>query len=202
MDQQDLVAGHAERGTGAAPVTGRRVGVEAVVDRRGVDAPLGELAPGQLVDDHVAPGGVDRRQLGDVGEAGPLPGRVMVVEDGRTPPEGLRHHVRRGQVERDRAEVLDDDQVGVQRPGHLGGRGGLRRPDGQARQLDVGRALAGDRAQVEPERLERAPPGLGHDRHSVGAAEAEGDDRGGRHDGWVTVPVPRDGQPQSRRLSP
>ena len=39
-------------------VTGGRVDVEAVVDGGGLDAPLGELAPGEVVDGDVAPGRV------------------------------------------------------------------------------------------------------------------------------------------------
>ena len=87
------------RGPGAAAAARRRVDAQAVpqrgavarprgvvelegvVDDVGVDAPLGQLGGGEAADGDVAPRRVVGRQLGDVGEAGPVPGRVVVVEE-------------------------------------------------------------------------------------------------------------------------
>ena len=67
-----------------------RAGGEAVVDRGGRQAPIGELALGEPVDGHVAPGRVVGGQLGDVGEPLALPGRIVVVEDRRASGQHLR----------------------------------------------------------------------------------------------------------------
>ena len=74
---------------------------------------VGELLDREPVDAHVAPGRVVGRQVGDVGEAGPLPRRVVVVQDGRATAEPSGHDLCGPRVQRDRAQVLDDDQIGV-----------------------------------------------------------------------------------------
>jgi len=77
-----------------------------------VASTVGQLLAAQLVDGDVAPGRVVGRPAGQVGELVPLPGQVVVVEDGRpsgqVPGEGGRGAGVSGQ----RADVLDHHQVG------------------------------------------------------------------------------------------
>ena len=50
VDQQRLVVGHAQRRRASVAIAGRWVGGEAVVDRHRLDAPVGHLDAGPLVD--------------------------------------------------------------------------------------------------------------------------------------------------------
>ena len=59
------------------------------------DSTVGELPAAQLVDGHVAPP-TDRREAGRwCGELGPLPGKVVVVEERRSPGRTVGHLGRR-----------------------------------------------------------------------------------------------------------
>ena len=115
-----------------------------------------------------------------------LPGKVVVVEDGGPPGEDSGHHVRGRAVERQRAQVLDDHQVGAARapPSTLAGSVGPSAPmasPGSGRRPV--RRRPRERGEAE---LAEGPLPLGRlDGHAVGAAEAEGEEGGGR-DG-VTV---------------
>ena len=80
-----------------------------------------ELIAGEVVDRDVTPGRVLDQELGDVGEVGPLPGWIMVMHHRRSTGTDLGDRTGGGQVERDGAEVLDDDEVSV-------GKGGAARP--------------------------------------------------------------------------
>ena len=85
VQQEALVRAHSETGASGGPVTRGRVGVERVRDRGGVDAARRELPPAEVVDGHVGPRAVHRRPACDRGEPLPLPGEVVVVEDGWAP---------------------------------------------------------------------------------------------------------------------
>ena len=54
--------------------------VEAVVNRRRCNPSVGHLAPRDLVDGDMAPPGIAGRQLGDVGKALALPGRIVMMQ--------------------------------------------------------------------------------------------------------------------------
>jgi hypothetical protein len=112
-----------------------------------------------------------------VGEVRSLPREVVVMEEGPTLAQHVIEHVARVEVEGERGEVLDDDEVrvGQGRVQHRDlGRG--RRVDRQSRNQDVGDALAGDGSNAVAERLERALP-LGRlDGDAVGPPESETDD--------------------------
>ena len=119
-------------------------------------------------------------------EIRPLPRQVVMVEHDSAvvPLEYPRGCSSAVDVERQRAQVLDDDEGGgvermlERRRIHRGGRA-QREP----RHLDVagdGRALqvARDSPDREAERFQCASPLGCFDRHTVGAAEAEGDEDG------------------------
>ena len=78
---------------------------------------------------------------GEMGQMGALPRQVVVVQHGRPPGAHLGHQGGGRRVEGERAQVLDDDQVGGrQRVGELAPgrwRGGV---DGQALEPGVDRA--------------------------------------------------------------
>ena len=117
---------------------------EGVVDGGGGDAPVGQLAPAQLVDGDVAPA----RVVGGGGwsaNCGRCQGRSWWWRTAGRPARTVGHRSRRRRVEREGAEVLDHHQVGAgQRrsrapsgsgarrrrwPGRAaGGRPGRRRP--------------------------------------------------------------------------
>ena len=91
-----------------------------------------------VVDGHVHPG----RVIGwgrEAGELIPLPGQVVMAEDGGSSGQGGGDRVRGGRVERERAQVLDHHQGGVRpaprpgRPARAAGRAARsanrRRPD-------------------------------------------------------------------------
>ncbi len=127
----------------------------------------------------------------DVG--GPLPGEIMVVEDSRAAGQRRRYGVGRTGVEREGAEILHDNQVGVgQGAAELPARRWIRGPHGQTREQSVDRTLTGHRVGGESEPTQGVPPFGRLDGYAVGAAEAEGEDGGGRN--GVTVATPAGGR--------
>ena len=84
MRKDDLVGGDVEHRPQLGGGTGAGFGGEAVVDPYGVDAAVPELIAGEVVDRDVTPGRILDRELGDVGEVGPLPGWVMVMHHRRS----------------------------------------------------------------------------------------------------------------------
>ena len=94
-----------------------------------------------------------------MGELRPLPGQVVVAQDRRSAGARGRHRRRRGGVERERAQVLDDHQV-------EGGQGLVQliaarchwRIDGQALELGVDRTGAGHRSDLPSEEAQRGSP--------------------------------------------
>ena len=209
MGNEQLAVADLERGAqlGAAPGVGWWRRGEAVVDAGGGNAPLGELGGGERVDGDVAPrttgAGVAmsvcpaRWERVHVRPLGALPRRVVVVEQGPPPSEQPTHRPRRGEVQGDRAEVLDDDEVGIAEGGRHGGveglvvvrsgaAGGRRGTDGEGGDAPVDVPLPGDGHHGEAQIGEDVGPRCRHDRHPVGEPEAERHDGAGgwRHGDW------------------
>ena len=147
-------------------------GGEAVVDPYGVDAAVPELIAGEVVDRDVTPGRILDRELGDVGEVGPLPGWIMVMHHRRSAGTDLADRLGGGQVERDGAEVLDDDQIGIGEGRSSSARSRGSQPT-RVRLRSDRPDLTGDRHRVEAHRLDGALPVPGHNRHSVGETQSE-----------------------------
>ena len=112
LQQQRRPVGNAQGLAHAGPFTRCGIRIEGVVDRRGGYPADGQLGAAQLVDGHVGPRGVVRRRR-EMRQLGALPGQVMVMQERRTSGAGRRHDGRRSGVQGERAEVLDDDQVGA-----------------------------------------------------------------------------------------
>ena len=147
--------------------------VERVVDRRGGDAVSGQLAPAQLVDGHMGP----RRVVGwwgHVRQVGSLPGEIVVMQHGRSPGAHGGGESRRGRVERERAQILDDDEIGrgesVDKLLVCGRRRGV---DGQTLESDVDGARTRDRENVPAQMPQRTGPFRRFDRDAVVAAQPE-----------------------------
>jgi hypothetical protein len=144
MEEQRAMRVRAEH----IPERGRAAPAPPHVDRvvhdlRG-DAPLGELGCGEARDRDVTPRRVVGGQLGDVGEAGPLPRRVVVMEEGGPSAERRSHHPRGREVERDGEEVLDHDEIGIRQGlGDLARRRRVASLDGQARDQAIDRPFSG-----------------------------------------------------------
>ena len=183
----------AQRGAGRPAVAGRRVAVEAVGHRsRRVDpARRASSRRGELVDRHVAPRRVVARPV-EVGEVRALPGQVVVVQERgpalEHPVEGLAG----ARVERQRRDVLDDDEVGVARarassPARRASRSRRGRGRGRARRRRPTRRRSTPRG-----RARAAPRPLGRlDRDAVGAAEAVAHDGDAGHEGQARGPKAR-----------
>ena len=95
MDDDELVGREPDAGPLGGAVAGSGVHVEAVADGDGIDAAIAELVAGQVVDGDVAPRRVVVGQLVEAGVAVALPGRVVVVPEGREPGPGAGHGPRR-----------------------------------------------------------------------------------------------------------
>ena len=130
-----------------------------------------------------------RREIGaEVREVPALPRQVVVAEHDAAAVVGgdARDRARGVDVERERAEVVDDHEIGaVERGRDLGVVDRRRRVAGASMrepgQHDVvGPAAvfdrAGDAPHLEAELAERPRPLAGFDRDAVGAAEPERDD--------------------------
>ena len=144
LQQQGGAIGDAEAGPHGRALARRRIRVEGVVDRRGLNPAGRQLGAAQLVDGHVRPCGIVgwRREVGQVRA---LPRQVVVMQQRRTSGAGRRHHGRRFGVQGERAQVLDDDQIGVDDGAvHFGACGGFRSIHGQAREDGVHGPRAGD----------------------------------------------------------
>ena len=175
----------AERSPDALPIAGAWVGVEPVHDHGGLDASLGELAPGEAVDAHVTPGRVVGRHVGHCGVRGSLPGRVVVVEHRRAAPQHAGQHLGGGPVQRQGQEVLDQHQVGVTRARHPSRRRSAAQgprwpgPEGCGRRVPPRRPST----VSKPSSPRTVAQELGGHRHAVGEPEAEADDGAGGHGG-------------------
>ncbi len=149
------------------------VDTEGVVDGGGVDAPVGQLKPAELIDGDLAPSTVDGRGWFPL-ELGPLPRKVVVVKDGRPTGEHLSSDSGGARVEGQGAHVLHHHQVGVVegcsqlRPGRR-----LRRPDGESGKHEVDEPSAGNGARGESEHGQRSLPLGCLDGHAVGASESK-----------------------------
>ncbi len=181
-------SGTPRRGPHGRALARRRIRVERVVDRRGLNAAGRQLGAAQLVDGHVRPCGVVGRRR-EVGQVRTLPRQVVVMQQRRTSGAGRRHHGRRFGVQGKRAQVLDDDQIGVGDGAvHFGTGRGFRRVDGQAREDGVHRPRAGDAAHRPTEETQRIGPFRRLDGDPVLTAEPEGDHARRRHGRTVCVP--------------
>ena len=117
-------------------------------------------------------------------QVGSLPWEVVVVQHGRpSRAHGGGQGGRRG-IERERAQILDDDEIGRgQRLVQLPAGGGRRSVDSQALEEDIDRAGAGHGEQVPAQLAERVGPFRRLDRDAVTAPETERKEGGGRHAG-------------------
>ena len=120
--------GHAQLAAHLRPSPRAGPFVEPVVDGGGRDPPpLRERPAGLLVDRHVPPTRVVGRPRRELGVLLALPRQVVVAQHGGPPGQVLRHGLPDGGVHRERADVVDDHEVGVaERVVELGAR---RRPD-------------------------------------------------------------------------
>ena len=104
------------------------------------------------------------------------------MQNSRPPGAHCGGHGGGGRVERQRAQILDDDEIG-RRQGIVqllaGGRGeGI---DRQTLEKDIDRAGAGHRQRVPTEVLQRPGPFLRLDRDAVTPPQPEREERGSRH---------------------
>jgi hypothetical protein len=199
LQQHELVVAEPETRTRRHAIAGRGVEIEEVVNRgRALVAACLQLAPAAQVDRRVHRTADSRRQVGaEVREVPALPGEVVVAEQHAAAVAGddARDGRRGVDVEGERAQVVDDHEVGAaQRGGDLGfvDRSRTVRPvagrvDREARQHRVaGMAVVLDRAghpaDLEAELAQCPVPLPGLDRYAVGPAEAKRHDhRFGRH---------------------
>src|SRR5205823_3795533 len=129
----------------------------------------------------VQPRAVVRRDVPQLGEPRPLPGEVMVMEHGGAAGQRIAHGLGRSEVQRQRADVLGDNEVGVtEGRAYLGGLRWREVVDGEAVDEAVDGALTRHRDDVEAELAERRRPLGGLNRDAVAAAEAVGDEGGDR----------------------
>jgi hypothetical protein len=170
--KDDLVGGDVESSANVRRCPDRGLRGEPVVDPGRVESSIGELATGQLVDDHMSPCRIIDREFGDVGEVRPLPRRVVVVHHRWPSSAHVGYRTGCGEVQRNRAEVLDHDQIGV---GEylpygvcVGGNVGTDLESGYG---PVDRPLTGDGERVEPQGGHSVLPVLRHDRHTVGETQ-------------------------------
>ena len=176
-------------GTGGISIAAAPFDIKRVADRDRLQSGTGlQLPAGQVVDRHVTPPRVVRDPIIGAGETRSLPGQVVVVEDGRPSSEGEGDGVGGWPVERKRAEVLDNDQIGEAQTGVE--RLEIRRAgvvDAKAGDDRVGRWGAGDRPGPPSETLQGIGPFRRLDGHAVRAAEAEGHQRRGGMLGFQRV---------------
>jgi len=109
-DERDAVA-HADGGAHPRTITLRGIEVEVVRHDDGVDPAIRELGRGERVDRHVPPRRVGGRPV-PVPVLRALPREVVVMQDGGAALDGGRDRVGGGRVERERADVLHDHEVG------------------------------------------------------------------------------------------
>ena len=139
---------HADRLAHRVAVAGRRVEVEVVRDDGRVDAAVASSSAEQLVDRDVAPRGVVGH-LGDVREnCVRCHGRSWWCSTAGRPSSSAATSVGGRGVERQRADVLDDDAVRVAERGLRASSrsGGVAGISSRALDDDVGSTLAGDGA--------------------------------------------------------
>ncbi len=181
LKEEPGLGGHAEHPTGATPVGHHRVRVERVVDRGGGDVVRGQLTATQFVDGDMRPRRVVRR-WGHVRQVRPLPREVVMVQEGRPAGTHGRGQGGGGWVERERAQILNDDHIGRrQRIGQLPVRGRRRSVDCETVEEDVDRAGSSHRDNLPPQLHEGVAPFRGLDRDPVAAPQPEREQRGGRH---------------------
>ena len=141
--------------------------------RRGRDPPFGQLAAAQVVDGDVAPRRVVGRVAGEVGQLGPLPGQVVVVEDRRPAPEGGGHGVGgpglSGREHRFSTTTRSASARAASRS--RGGRRARRRPS--PARPPPGRHRRRRRCRCRSRAVQDAGPLPGLDGHPVGGAEPE-----------------------------
>lgn len=130
----------------------------------------------------MAPGAVIGRQLGDVCPLWPLPRWVVMVQDRWAAAKLGRDGARGREVHRDRAEVLDHDEIRVlERAGDTVGGRRLACAQLEAPHDAVDRTLARNGDHLEAEIAENPVPGTAHDGDPVTAAQPERDDRAAGH---------------------
>ncbi len=104
------------------------------------------------------------------------------MQDGRPSRAHRRGQGGGGGVERERAQVLDDDDIGRgQRISEFPAGGRSRSVDGQTLEEDVDRAASGHRENVPPQLPQGTGPFRRLDRDPIAAPQAEREERGGRH---------------------
>ena len=118
----------------------------------------------------------------EVREVRTLPREIVMVEECASIGHDVIEHVARVDVERERGEVLHDDEVGaVECALHPSDRGRRRGVDRETGDDDVGDAVAGDGADVVTERSQGRNP-LGRlDGDTVGSPESKADEDDARH---------------------
>ena len=142
------------------------------MNRRRLDAASGELVAREVVDRDVTP----RRLVARGRFVSPLrtlPGEVVVVEDGPTPIEDLVERVACGDVEGQRDDVLDHDDVRVlEHRRQVAAFEERRRVHREFGYDDVADAVARTRGDVVPERAQRGYPFRRFDAHAIARAES------------------------------
>jgi hypothetical protein len=129
----------------------------------------------------VLPGGLVARAF-EPGEVVTLPGKVVVVVDGSSSVEDLVEHVARREVEWERREVLDDDQVVVLEDRlQFILRGCVVGVDAQSFEEMVHRSRTGYQGHVVAEELKCVDPLGGLYRNAIGAAQAKTHDSDAGH---------------------
>jgi hypothetical protein len=147
-----------------------------VVHDVGFDAALAQLGLRELVDADVSPAVVGRKRLGPVGKALALPWHVVMAQQRAAAAQRVGHCSSGARVERQRANVLGDDEIGVAE--HRAQLVDRRRVDvvgrvvGETRVNHVGEAVPGDGQHVVVEAPECADPLRRLDGHAVGVTQA------------------------------
>ncbi len=185
LQQQPLTNSNAESLAGSRPLSRSGVRIKGVVDGGGCDSTICKLAPAQLVDRDVHPCLVVHG-TGEPRELLTLPREVVVAQYGPPRAQRPREQPGCGHIERQRAHVLDDNEVRpAQGRSHLSARRRLRRPDRQALQHVVRRTLPRYGERREPERAKCSLPLRGLDGHPVWSTEPERHDACGRDNGTL-----------------
>ena len=133
-------------------------------------------------------------------ELGPLPRQVVVVQDGRASCQDTGHHLPCRRIERQRAEVFDYHQISAgQCIAERTAVGAVDCADTETRDGHIDGPISGHRVRIEIEDFEGVLPLGGLDGHSVGAAQTEREECGGRDASTV---APRHYRNCCARLSP
>ena len=161
-------------GAHAHSIASRLVGLERVIDRDGFDSAIGHLELRHFVDRDVAPRITAQWQLVDVRKAVALPGWVVVMHDRRPVDQITTDGSTRGEIQRNRAEVLHDNQIdAVEHRCEVGLRRRFCCIDRQSRNAMIDRTLASNGHNVVAKLAQRECPAVGDDAHTVRETQPE-----------------------------